>query len=95
MLAAPFLKATFSYLHAHGHKKPQDMRYASHLLDSRAGLAPMPSRAPHLCPSRQSAQHKHMSGYHITYLVRCDKAGGNLIENNTAVRIKRRSPFSC
>lgn len=91
MFAAPFLKATFSYLHAQkapGHeicKSPagqQSWAGSSVFKDSTA------------LPILQSAQHKHTSGYGITYLVRCDKAGGNLIENNTALRMKR-SPFSC
>lgn len=59
------------------------------------GLAPVPPGAPHVFSSWQCAQHKHTSDYRITYLVSCDKAGGNLIENDTALRIKRRSPFSC
>lgn len=65
MFAASFLSSTFSQLHAHEHQNPRDTRYVSDLLDSRIGLTPVPSRAPQLCPSWQSAQHKHTPSYFI------------------------------
>lgn len=49
------------------------------LVDSRVGLAPVSSRTPEFYPSWQCAKHKCTSSYHITRLVRCDKAKSNLI----------------
>lgn len=94
IVCCPFSQSQPLILHALGHKRPQDIRCASHLLNSRVLIASVTSRSSQSCPYWQFAQHKHTSGYYLTYLLRCNKAWDKLIEKNAALRSKR-STFSC